>query len=992
MKTKIFRLGACALILSGLMLTGCSDEPIEPGVRPGLEDCEGCTVSSFSVAREHYALPDGTAEVDVALIAADGLTHCFRASVEEEESTHRFHMRIPSGYELPDGEYVMTMRAASGRAIAGRLLATFADRKLASVSIILPGYMLDGSGTEADPYIIADSDDFEMFIINLGDDVKTNGAGLFFRQTGDVTPSDQSSLAPGRGYWGAAFAGYYDGGGHEVRNLYYRGSGRDSSDTGFGLFTRLSGTASVSNLTFTGVNVSGLYGDSGIVAGTASGSISLSGISLSGTFEGDDEVGNNIGGLVGHFTSGNLDITQIKLSSAISGYNDLGGLVGMAEGDISVSDVTTPDYHFSVSGHSRVGGVAGHTKGAVSISGVTLEHKVTNEDSDIRIIEGSGSGIGAMVGWADDSEVMLENVRVLCPVGGAEACNVGGLIGYVVSDNVSVDNCRVYSVVAGKDDVGGLFGNVYNNYGTFTIKGEDLSTRVAVDDAAALVSGSNNVGGFAGRWWGSLTLDCKVKINVPVTGSGSCTGGFIGYADMLGIFNVSPILVGDVASTSGGDNVMKVTGGDNTGGLFGSITTSTVQGNDKFDFSENGAHIRVPEVSRFTSVYSCVVKGKSCVGGVAGSLVSSKLQYIHADCRVDGTEYVGGIIGKVDNYNASCTVEDCTFNGTIDCPDSNGVGGIVGWYYSSFSGMMHDCVNYAKITGGDNTGGVVGYVQRVPQTLGSDDNHVEIRWCVNTAPVSGTLHVGGVVGRAHVNDANKTFPDDEALGILITACMNQGKVTASGGSSNSASSGVGGIAGFTNFRTAITQCANHGDITGTGAFHGVGGVAGSMGGDPTGTGLTNSFRNVQLSECCNTGTIDSGNSSSYVGGVLGYQEEGNKSDVQDCYNTGVVKPKQSHDSGGIVGCVDHMTNIYRCVNSGKVEHGNAAIGTHKSASLFDHGSLYYLDGTGSSWPSATKVSASKFTDQSSFKGLDFDKTWKMGTSGPQLRNCSWQEI
>ncbi len=987
--TKIFAALALTAALGGA-LAGCSDEPVAPSVRPGLEQTEDYTVSSFSIDAAHFGLPDGTTEVELALISAEGATHCFSAAVEEDEPPmRRFHMRIPEGYELPDGEYVMTMRAG-GRTVAGRLLATFSERRLAAVSIILPGYMLPGSGTEDDPYIIADSEAFEMFIINLGDDRKTNGAGLFFRQTGDVTPTDQSSLASGRGYWGAPFAGCYDGGGHEMKNLYYRGSARDDSDTGFGLFTELRGTATVSGISFTGVNVSGLYADCGILAGTTSGNVVVSDISIAGTF-GDSASGRNIGGIAGHCVSGSLQLSGVTLAASVLGEENVGGLIGLADAEVSVDGVATPDYHFSVSGSQNIGGVIGRTNARVEISDVRVEHKVSDEDSDIRIIEAKGSNAGGVIGYIENAagESRLTGVRIICPVGGKGADNVGGLVGALTNaSTLTLDDCRVYSIVGGRNCVGGLIGNCYIA-DCLTIEGDDFSTRVAVDDAAASVSGDTYVGGLIGQHYGAFHVNTKVKVNLPVSSSGNYVGGVIG--DAYGVtLDPSKIMVGDLSSASGSDPVMKVSGGNYVGGFFGQLFYSTISGQDAFDFAENGLSIRVPDVNRFTPVFSSVVKGNDCVGGVAGIIVGSKLMHMFADCRVDGTSNLGGLVGMINDISGECNVEDCTFAGLIDAPDSSCVGGIAGRYHSSHTGRMRDCVNYADITGGDNTGGVVGYVLRVPLEMDTREATVDIAWCVNMGDVSGSLHVGGVAGRVHVQDAHKGFPDDESIGVALSNCMNAGGVTASGGSSNSASSGVGGIAGFTNFRISITSCANHGPIYAKGAVHGVGGVAGSMGGDPTGTGLTNSFRNVQLSQCCNTGVVDSGSSASYVGGVLGYQEEGNKSDVRDCYNTGAVNPKLSHDAGGIVGCVDHMTNIYRCVNSGKVAHGNAAIGTHKSASLFDHGSLYYLEGTGSSWPSATKVSAADFTNPAKFGGLDFNDVWQMGTDGPQLRVCLWQ--
>ena len=974
-----------ASVVLAAAVSACSETNDLPGISPDVAVNGEVRISSFSIEKNHYSLPEETDSVDVALLAADGMTYCFGAAVDNAGIMRRYHLHIPVKADLPDGYYVMTMRQPDGRGVGGRLQVRFADLQLADISIILPGYMLDGSGAQDDPYLIGSDDDFDMFIMNLIDD-ETNGAGLYFRQTADVVPSDQSIYAPGRGYWGAAFAGNYDGGGHEIRNLYYRGNGREGSDTGFGLFTELRGSASVGNVKFTGVSVSELYNCSGILAGSSSGNIYVSEVSVAGHF-GGAAGGYALGGVVGCVASGSLNVSDVVLGAEISGNDDLGGVVGRVSAGttVTISGVRTPDYHFSVSGHSGVGGIVGNSVGTTTVSDVRLEHKVTGEDSDIRIISGAGSGVGGVVGNVDHGAgaQKYSSIRILCPVGGNSASCVGGLLGRNVSTaTVTVSDCRIYSVVSGNSEVGGVVGSVSSGYmGRFSITGGDYSVQVMVDDAEAYVSGNRSVGGFAGKFDGQLSLDGRVMINLPVTGYYSCCGGIFGVLAGASA-SACDFTVGE-SSSSGKDRVLKISGKNDVGGLVGRLEQASLTGDASFDFAENGGSVKVPDASRFTPAFSCVVVGETNVGGLVGSATASQIKRLSADASVTGSANVGGIVGNFDEPGEDSRIEDCTFTGTLDISAAVNVGGIAGFYKSVGRGYVTDCVNYADITAADYVGGIIGMLHKERSPTWVSSRTMELKWCVNTGKVSGGKMVAGVVGYAYSASATDGFDSNEELNIDITYCMNSGAVTDS-------KIGVGGIAGATTARVAIRHCANHGTIYGTGSFHGLGGIAGSMGSDPSGAGLTSTYRNVLLAECCNTGDINSGNSSTQVGGLLGYQEEGNKSDVQDCYNTGRVLPDQKSNTGGIVGCVDHLTNIYRCVNSGKVSHGNATIGTHKSASLFDHGSLYYLDGTGSGWPSATKVSAANFTVEKSFGGLDFSKVWIMGSSGPILRDCPWQ--
>lgn len=983
------------------VLTGCHDEPPFSVIGPSIQETEEGMISSFTLSKQHFTLPEGADSVRIALISPEGQTECFGASVDFDPENYRFHMNIPSSVKISDGEYVMTMRMPEGKGIGGRLKANFKSHELTSVSIIIPSYVLDGQGTEDDPYIIASDDDFEMFIINLGDDKESYGAGLWFRQTADVNAPDQSSYTSGRGYWGAPFAGTYDGGNHTIQGLYYRGSSNESTDSGFGTFSDLRGTATVSNLSFSNVAVSGIYKESGIIAATTSGEIELSNLTIKGHFEGSTS-GNAVGGLVGCVKKGKMKISDVKFEADIRGGNDVGGLVGRSEQgtDLQISSISTPDHHFSVSGVNNVGGVIGCSKGTLNVSDARLEHTITNEDSDIRIISATGSGVGGILGTVGSGggSHTFTHCRVLCPVGGNQVTNAGGLIGQATNGGLNLEDCRVQSVVEGKINVGGIIGKCTLAGSGCKIRGNDFDTRVSVDDAEAHVSGEENVGGFGGYWNSPLTLDAKIKINLPVSGTKIACGGVFGYMKNLTL-DGSRIQIGQNSTSSNQSNTMRITGEKETGGVAGHIEGSTITQGFSFEIVSNGSDPKVPGASDYTPLLNCVVSGKERVGGVVGAAVSSSLKGINSAASVTGSSQVGGVVGYFEEPTDHTLIQSCLFTGMLNSPNANFVAGIVAYYYSNGGGGVRHNVNYGDITGGENTGGIVGYVDKrrnsntsvivVPvKSTRAVGNQFETRWCVNKGKINGSMYVGGIVGQTVAESCHDNGTTITDIDISISDCMNAGQVTGNGGSDKA---GLGGIVGKTNFITGVYRCANHAPISGAGQFHGIGGIAGSMGDDPTGAGVTNTFRNVMLNQCVNTGTIDATDRSSFVGGLLGYQEEGNKSDVEDCHNLGEVKPDQKHDSGGIVGCVDHLTNIYRCVNQGKVYHGNAMIGTHKSGSLFDHGALYFLDGTGKNWPSATKVSSSDFKDKGHFSGLDFNNTWEMGKNGPELKNNKWRD-
>ncbi len=123
---------------------------------------------------------------------------------------------------------------------------------------------------------------------------------------------------------------------------------------------------------------------------------------------------------------------------------------------------------------------------------------------------------------------------------------------------------------------------------------------------------------------------------------------------------------------------------------------------------------------------------------------------------------------------------------------------------------------------------------------------------------------------------------------------------------------------------------------------------------------------------------------------LHYTNLANQSQIFDCYNTGAIPSDQKADTGGILGYVTTRCDIYRTFNRGKISHGNAIIGTHKSGTIFYHDHNYFLSGTGGDWPSSTSVSQDRLGDKSVYSDFNFDKVWNITSNGPILRNCPFQ--
>ena len=282
------------------------------------------------------------------------------------------------------------------------------------------------------------------------------------------------------------------------------------------------------------------------------------------------------------------------------------------------------------------------------------------------------------------------------------------------------------------------------------------------------------------------------------------------------------------------------------------------------------------------------------VGGIVGyACGTTKI----TNCSFDGTiatgdsssssyNYFGGIVGET---NSQVTIENCRTDGTIF---GNGyyMGGIVGRSYGTSAGIdvtITDCINEAELRPATCTavGGIVGFSQ-IKGTL-------KVENCVNSGaitPSSFATNLGGIVGRIN-----------GAATAAITSCTNSAALT-SGNSEN-----MGGIVGYSNQSTTITDCHNSGTVTNSSAgqypiLTYTGGILGRM-----------ETKDLSIKQCSNTGDISGSASSSYsnsatVGGLIGRITNGGT--LEECYNAGdctVTSAKNNAFVGGLVGDSNTLT-------------------------------------------------------------------------------------
>ncbi|MCI5191907.1 MAG: LamG domain-containing protein [Candidatus Electrothrix sp. AU1_5] len=213
-----------------------------------------------------------------------------------------------------------------------------------TVNDIAWGFSGSGSGTETDPYNIADINQLQ----EMSDDL-----GAYYVLENDIDASDTSSWNDGAGFSPVGdFIGFFDGQGHTITDLFID---RPSKEP-IGLFGRISSGAEIKNVGLIDVDVTG-YASTGSLVGVSSGS-TVTQCWSSGRVIGTESgfINSRVGGLVG-FSSASASIIECFSSVDVtSSATQVGGLTGYnGHGSIVLDSYATGN----VTGYYKVGGLVG---------------------------------------------------------------------------------------------------------------------------------------------------------------------------------------------------------------------------------------------------------------------------------------------------------------------------------------------------------------------------------------------------------------------------------------------------------------------------------------------------------------------------------------------------------------------------------------------------------------------------------------------------------
>ena len=230
--------------------------------------------------------------------------------------------------------------------------------------------------------------------------------------------------------------------------------------------------------------------------------------------------------------------------------------------------------------------------------------------------------------------------------------------------------------------------------------------------------------------------------------------------------------------------------------------------------------------------------------------------------KINSNWHTGGMIGEA----WGSTIENC--QNKVDIIGYNMVGGIAG----TSAKKIEKCKNYGtlEITGNyygyGGAGGIIGV---------SSGEETEINNCINYGKITGLHNSGGILATARCD-------------VTIRDCKNLGMISISGNNKV-----VGGIVAWKSNKTLeIINSENKGNIKGTRECGGIIGSASGAGWD--------SILDTYIYNCYNTGKIQTDNIAGGIIGQQGTTAAQNHVYINNSYNLGKTVGKQIGNIIGVI--------------------------------------------------------------------------------------------
>ena len=581
-----------------------------------------------------------------------------------------------------------------------------------------------------------------------------------------------------------------------------------------------------------------------------------------------------LGGVIGfqvekaEAVSGCVNNGLVKLGSTFATEKALhiGGVIGVGIGTIEncsngANGVVTTEDGATAGTFICQGGVVGRlSSDAGEYSGLANAGKINAAAAGA----GSGSYIGGTVGRCDEGssisnctntggKLEYTGVTSTCPV------HIGGIVG---QSKTGVSSCTNATEIV----VGGEY--------TKNESGKYLSIGGIVGRQAADVELSNN------------TNTAAVTFSGYATGY-TALGGIVGYCD-------GPI------SGGGNSGTISFTGYNNTNNIpIGGIvarTPGSKSGDRITGVTNSGTIVINSESQTKKDFYVGAVVGHSQSGNVSATN-TGKVEVVKFKCS---TLYIGGVAGCNLAGNLTATNSGSMQFAGLNCGSNLITGGVVGKGSGEINATNSGNIEVAEVTCDANlyAGGIAGKTESGSLTTGTNNGGLTIS---EACTVNADLLAGGIIGTAggEIKDCTNT-------GAVSNACAlpTEGKYL-----------DIGGIVGYNNGSSPLTNCSNYGNVINTGNSAGyicVGGISGE--------------NDAVMTECHNTGNISNSGCTANdyptcLGGVTGLTYSDNltscSSSVGEVLNTSACTTVRT---GGVAGYINATEAVIfdKCTNSSPV--------------------------------------------------------------------------
>ena len=517
---------------------------------------------------------------------------------------------------------------------------------------------LPGSGTEADPYLISSSGDWNKFCDALEDnDTWNRFIGKTVKLTNDITATRMA----GNAYHD--FCGTFDGDGHTITVRF------SSAEEGAALFHYVSEYPVIKNLRVAGsISTSAKY--AGGIVGLGYGQLTLtncrSSVTINSSVNGDGTHGGLIGVVYSPYT-----ITGCVFDGRITGWN-------------------TTTYGWNTTTHS-CGGFVGWNAGSITIKDCLYNpslQTVSNNNSATFARNWSETptnsyyvrSLGAEQGQQAYAIAAGNNVTIDygAPVTNYDASGLAAYANGLMCDGVfyAGEGESVTFSLSGADDFRA-------SAGTLTKSGSNYSLTMPAGDVVITTSSDTT----SGRFPGSGTEADPYLI--------SSSGDWYKFCDALEDNDTWNRFIGKTVKLTNDISVFRMAGEpyhdfcgtfDGNGHTLSLYCTTTEEGAAPFHYVSE-----YPVIKNLRVAGTINTSGKYA-GGIVGfgygqlTLTNCRCS-ININSSVNGDGIHGGLIGVV---YSPYTITGCVFDGQMLGANTHSCGGFVGWNNSSVT--IKDCL------------------------------------------------------------------------------------------------------------------------------------------------------------------------------------------------------------------------------------------------------------------------------------------------------------